>query len=209
MKTIRSMILAILLIAVPTAPSFADRGDDAESFIQTLNDEALSLVTDESLDFQGRLDRFATMLDQNFDLPWIGQFVLARYWRLATPEQRTAYLELFRDTIVYTYTRRFKDYGGQQIRTTGNQESKNGRFVFVKSEIFDPNGAGKPINLVWRILPLEKGEFRIVDLIIEGVSLGVTQRNEYASVIQRGGGNVQVLIDAMQKNVADLKRSES
>ena len=135
--------------------------------------------------------------------------MLARYWRLATPEQRSAYLDLFRDTIVYTYTRRFKDYGGQSIRTTGNQESKNGRFVFVKSEIFDPSGAGKPISLVWRILPLDKGEFRIVDVIIEGVSLGVTQRNEYASVIQRGGGNVQVLIDAMQKNVADLKKSES
>jgi phospholipid transport system substrate-binding protein len=140
----------------------------------------------------------------NFDVPWIGQFVLGRYWRLATPEQREAYLKLFSDVIVFTYVRRFDDYESQQLQVLGHRDDGKD-FILVDSRIHKPGTSAGAVGVVWRVLPVGDGQ-RIVDVVIEGVSMSITQRNEYASVIQRNGGSVQSLIDALKENVDRLRQ---
>lgn len=192
-----------------SGPGVAGQSDDgarAEAFITVLSTKALALVADKSLDREVRRQRFANLLEQGFDMPWIGQFVLGRNWNLANPEQRADYLKLFKAIIVFTYSRRFDDYSGQQVAVTGHKFAKR-KYVFVTSKIFDPQRAGSTINVTWRLLP-DKESFKIVDVVIEGVSMGVTQRNEYASVIQRNGGKIASLIEAMRENLAKLQRND-
>lgn len=182
-----------------------DKGKRAEAFIETLSAKAIDLVSNQTMSDEAKRAGFAKLLSDGFDMDWIGQFVLGRNWNLATPEQRTEYLALFEQIIVFTYSKRFKDYSGQQVRVTGHELS-NRQYVFVNSQIYDPARAGTAINVTWRLLPKDDGH-RIVDVMIEGVSMGITQRNEYASVIQSKGGRIAGLIDAMRANLDKLRSS--
>ena len=78
------------------------------------------------------------------------------------------------------------------------------RFTLVHSEIVDPSGK-PPVRVDWRLLK-PKDEFKIIDVVIEGVSMAITQRQEYASVIQRSGGKLEGLTNALSKRLAILKQ---
>jgi phospholipid transport system substrate-binding protein len=199
-------VFALIIVATVLLHGHAyasDKGKRAEDFIGTLSSKAIALVSKKDTDPDVRREGFAALLKDGFDMAWIGQFVLGRNWNLATPEQRTEYLDLFEKIIVYTYSKRFSDYSGQQVRLTGHQLGKR-NYVFVKSQIFDPLRAGSSINVTWRLLPKNES-FKIVDVVIEGVSMGISQRNEYNSVIQRNGGKIAALIEAMRENLVKLR----
>ena len=138
-------------------------------------------------------------------MPWIGRFVLGRNWNAATPQQREDYLNLFQEIIAITYSKRFVDYSGHKIEVTGHRFSKR-KYIFVKSKIYNPKNKTANINVTWRLLP-KNLSFKIVDVVIEGVSMGVTQRNEYSTVIQRNNGNVSALIQAMRQTLNRLKNT--
>jgi phospholipid transport system substrate-binding protein len=75
----------------------------------------------------------------------------------------------------------------------------------VRSRIFDPERSNIDIDVNWRLVP-SGNSFKIVDIVIEGVSMAVTQRNEYASVLQRNGNSIPALINAMRKSLAKLEK---
>ena len=200
----RPVLLAFFAVVLMCAPAWsASENERAITFIEQMSGSALKLVADKEMATDDRRSEFASLLDANFDMDRIGRFVLGRYWRLATPEQRSAYLGLFRESIVQTYSHRFDDYSGQKFRVLGRREAKS-KFIFINSEIFDPTRPGANVNVLWRVLPTGDS-FRVVDVVIEGISMSVTQRNEYASVIQRNGGEVDALIDALRKNLKKMK----
>ena len=201
---LRAFLLAVVVAAPLCAPAQAsDRGARAEAFIGALTGEALAVIADKTMKRDVRRRRFAELLHRDFDLHWIGRFVLGRNWRAVDDERRAEYLALFAETIVFTYARRFEAYGGQQVRVTGHQEGKRKKHVFVFSEIYHPSGGGA-VALAWRLSPDGEG-FKIVDVAIEGVSMGITQRNEYDSVIQRNGGRIDALLAAMRTNLEKLR----
>ena len=120
---------------------------------------------------------------------------MGRHWRTATKEQRSQYQKLFKKMVIEVYSQRFSDYEGQSIEIkSARPEGKHD--VLVSSMIIPKNG-GK-IRLDWRVRP-KKGKYRVVDVIVEGVSMALTQRSDFASVIQRGGGNVDVLLEHLKK----------
>lgn len=204
MAGLRAFALIIVTTALLVTHAHAsDKGKRAEEFIVSLSTKAIALVSNNEADTETKRRGFSSLLTNGFDMAWIGQFVLGRNWNLATPEQRKEYLRLFEGIIVYTYSKRFNDYSGQQVRVTGHQLGKR-QYVFVKSQIFDPLRAGSSINVTWRMLPKDES-FKIVDVVIEGVSMGVSQRNEYNSVIQRNGGKIAALIEAMRDNLESLR----
>ena len=207
MSRLCAFLFLLLVTAIPvgTAAAAANDGERAETFIERLSSQALEIVTNREKSRDIRREKFAELLNRGFDMAWIGQFVLGRNWNLATPEQRKEYLSLFEDIIVHTYSKRFDDYNGQKIRIIGHQMGKR-QYVFVKSQIFDPERPNATINVIWRLIPRQES-YKIIDVVIEGVSMGVTQRNEYNSVIQRAGGKIDALIDAMRQNLDKLRSS--
>lgn len=197
--TSRSVVLAGLILGLvtfaPQAPASAD--DTARSFVQTLANEALELVVDDRPEADKRED-FAILLDRYFDMRGIAQFLVGRYWRTASEMERDAYYDAFHDSIVTTYTRRFSDYSGQELRVTGSRE--DGRFLLVSSEIVSPDGQGQPVKVDWRLMPQDGRSYKVVDVVIEGVSMSVTQRQEYTSLIQSRGGGLPALTEALNQN---------
>ncbi len=199
----RAFAIVLMLVAAPVAAR-AD-ASEPEKFIHALADRALGLVTDKASSMAERRSRFEELLTETFDMEGIGRFLLGRYWRLATPEEREAYLKAFKDSIVYTYAARFDEYSGQKLAIDGSRE--DGQFTLVSSRIVDPKG-GADVKLEWRLIR-EGDKYKVVDVVIEGVSMSVTQRQEYASVIQSNGGEVKALIKALNDRMARLKSSDS
>ncbi|MEJ0069691.1 MAG: ABC transporter substrate-binding protein [Pseudomonadota bacterium] len=125
------------------------------------------------------------------------RFVLGRYWRTATDPQKAEFLKLFEDMIVKTYNSRFTEYKGELFSVTGTRV--DGDSAMVTTNVVQPNGR-QAVKVDWRVLK-PQGKLKIVDVIIEGVSMSVTQQQEFGSVIQRSGGQIDGLLSTMRERV--------
>jgi phospholipid transport system substrate-binding protein len=157
--------------------------DGAAQFVQSLAAQAISTLSRPNMSLEAREDAFRTLLRQGFDLDFIGRFVAGRYFREMTPEQQADYQRLFGDFVVRTYAGRLGGYSGEQFsvvssRAAGQQD------VLVQSRIDRPSGP--PIGAEWRVRSIS-GAYKIIDITVEGVSMAVTQRAEFDSVLSRGG----------------------
>ncbi len=162
----------------------------ARDFVQSMADRGLQFLSDETMSMTAKKQAFRRLLKDSFDMATIGRFTLGRYWRTATPEQRREYLGLFEEMVVDVYAERFSEYGGQQFETRSFRPDGT-KDTIVTSFIVSPQGPDVQVD--WRVR-YKSGRYRIVDVIVEGVSMSVTQRSDFSSVIQRGGGDVQVLL---------------
>jgi len=164
---------------------------EASSFVASLGAEAISTITAPNLTEGERISRFRTLFVKGFDIPAIARFVLGRYWRSATPEQQQEFMRLFENMVVQTYAQRFREYSGEQLKVNGAREEGDGRAI-VSSQIVQPNG-GQPVRIDWRVAKVGSAN-KVYDVIVEGVSMSVTEQQDFGSVIQRQGSGVDGLI---------------
>lgn len=186
----------VVLLLLPAAGQAATDPTEARTFIIALADRAIAALTPTNITREVREQRCRELLRANFAVETIGQFVLGRYWRSATPEERHDFMTLFENFIVGTYADRFSRYAGQRLEVNDATTEPETGDAIVKSQIERTDGA--PVQVAWRVRQMPEG-LRIVDVIIEGVSMGVTQRSDFASVIRNNGGTVSGLIDQMRK----------
>jgi phospholipid transport system substrate-binding protein len=162
----------------------------AEAFIDRLAQDGIGFLSDVSMSDDGRKGEFRKLLNKNFDLNTIARFTLGRNWKSLSDAQRKEYLSSFKRMIVEVYSRRFSDYQGQKLEVRGSRPEGTSD-VLVKTAIVPPSGPEVAVD--WRVRK-SSGEYKVVDVIVEGVSMAVTQRADFSSVIQRGGGDVNALL---------------
>ena len=90
----------------------------------------------------------------------------------------------------------FSEYEGQEIEVVGSR-AQNERDVLVNSIL--KQASGPDVKVDWRVRQ-RNGKFRVVDIIVEGVSMALTQRSDFSSVIQRGGGDIEALLSHLRKS---------
>jgi len=202
MLTRRLFLVCAALLAMSSwavRPATAQSTDPgATAFIQNLGNEAVSTFSNKSLSRDQALQRFRNLLYQGFDVPYIGRFVLGRHWNQATPQQQNEYQKLFEQLIVKTYADRFVEYSGETFKITGSQPAGEADSM-VSTQIVRPNGP--PVNVEWRVRKRDGGQYKIIDVAVEGVSMGVTQRSEFNSVVQQNGGRIDGLLQALRQKV--------
>jgi phospholipid transport system substrate-binding protein len=190
---------AVMLAALSVTPARA--ADDPAAFIQNLGDQAIQILQNKQLGQKEREAQFNKLFTEGFDVAEIGRFVLGRYWTVATPDQQQQYIKLFGTYVVAVYANRFSQYSGEKFTVAGSQPTPDG--ASVASQIIRPNG-GPPINIVWKIAK-ENGAFKIRDVVAENLSMTITQRAEFASVVERGGGGtagVDALNNTLKQKIA-------
>lgn len=187
------LALATVSWAIPAkaAPS------DPAAFVQDLGDRSIKILQS-STDISTRKAAFSKLFTEGFDVPKIGRFVLGRYWNQATAEQQKEYINVFGQYVVALYAGQFSSYSGEKFKVTGGRPLDGGRAT-VGSQIIRPNG-GPPIGIDWT-LEQEGGSYKIIDVSAENISLTLTKRQEFASVIEQGGG-IQALINLLKQKVA-------
>ncbi len=178
--------------------ALAGKSSPPEAFVENLSKVAIETLSIRDIQQSERNHRFRVLLNQNFDVPTIARFALGRYWRIASTEQQQEYMRLFENVIVGTYSARFSKYSGQKIQVLGSKTEIDS--TIVNSRLINPDGS-EPVKIDWRLKP-DGGNFKITDLIVEGVSLSTTQRSEYASVIERNGGEIESLLKILRKKGA-------
>ena len=162
----------------------------AKDFVEKLANDGIGFLSDDSLSVDQRKVKFKKFLIKNFDMKTIGRFALGRYWKSTSQKEQKEYLTLFEQMIVEVYSKRFSEYNGQSLEVlTARPEGKKDAIV---SSVIVPD-SGPKVRVDWRVR-YKNNSYRVIDIIVEGVSMALTQRSDFASVIQRGGGKVEVLL---------------
>ena len=162
----------------------AVNADAARQMIQNVGAEVLAILRDPALGNQQKFDRLVALLDGPIDLNIIARLILGRHWRSASEAQQAEYLELFRAFALDNLASRLHVYDGQDFEIVGAQ-TVNERDAVVATRV--TGGGRPPLKVDWRVRELDGGDLVAIDVIVEGISLIVTQRSEFSAVIERRG----------------------
>lgn len=131
-----------------------------------------------------------------FDIDYVAKFVLGPYRRRASDEQIDHFKDILENYIVLTYAYRFREFDVEGLYVTGAEEGKRGS-ILVASDL-DLPGDEQSIHIDWKTHKVD-GNWRVIDISIEGLSMVTVQREEYVAVIRHGGGEIDYLIEALEK----------
>lgn len=195
-------LVAALLISQAAVAAQTDAGE----FVKKLGNHAIRVLSVKDITDVERENRFRMLLRQGFDVQRIGRFVLGRYARGVKKAEIDEYNGLFEDLIVATYAARFAEYSGQEFIIKRVAKPKNRGDSIVMSEI-RPSDGGPSIRIDWQVHG-KTDDYKIVDVRVEGVSMSVTQREEFTAVIRKNGGKVDALLGVLRKKTEGLKSKQ-
>ena len=176
-------------IAPSAGPEVIDT-DGAILALKQLSQDAVSILNDAQLSQSIRTAKFHTLMRRDFDIPLMARFALGRHWKRADAQQRTAYVDAFSKFLLHNYASKI---AGSKLACFDVLKAKRAgkRDVMVQSRIVRKNG--QILKLVWRMRQ-RGGQFRVIDVVAEGISLALTKRQEFAAILKANGGKVAPLI---------------
>ena len=192
MQIKKILILALFLSSIN---SFVLASFEAEEkFVSNFADNAISILSNESLNASQKNIQFTELVMSSIDMNLISKFVLSKYWKLATDDQKKAYLAAFKQYFISSYANKLDQYSGEKVVIVSSNAAK--KFVIVKSNIVRDGTDTLKIELDWRLLTRDS-QTKIIDLSIEGISLIIAQREEFQSFLANNDNNLDALINKL------------
>lgn len=187
-------LLATLALAtgLSAGPALAQNADTAKGLVASTIDEVLALVNAPG-NAASKASRLRQIMDSRASMPAIARAAAGTAWRQMNAQQQAQFVDAFSDYVSTIYARRFQEYNGQQIRVERVRDAGQ-KGLLVQSLV--ANG-GAPIVVEWLVSD-RSGQTAINDIIIEGVSLVLTQRQEIAQMFAARGNDVDKLIQALK-----------
>ena len=191
----KNFFIIIFFILAIAQKSFA-YSSDPKQFIQEIVDEAKKVLVDSnSKEFKTK--KLSEMALKTVDIKGIAFYTLGKYRKELNDEQLKEYLGLFEKYFLKTFASRLTDYSDPKIDVI-SAEVKNPKYTIVKSVLLATDK--KPaVSIEWRVYTKNPDKPLIRDLIIEGLSLARTQKEEFASVIESNNGDVKKLFITLQE----------
>ena len=193
---------ALMLLASPIR---AAEPENAATFLRHLGDRAIENFADEELSLAEREARFRRMLEDNFAMRRLSRFILGRYWRVASEDKRLEFQETLQKVLAQRFLPMFQEYTHDdfQVKSAQRDPDTVGAYI-VTTRIQEPSN-DRMITANWRVRERDDRVtgFQIFDVRAEGVSMAITLRSEYNSVIERNGGSVAALVDQMKKRLGE------
>jgi phospholipid transport system substrate-binding protein len=193
------LTFAAVSALLPLSAAHAQSSDKASAFVKSTGDRLVAIVNGPGAAGTKR-SAMTQILNADVDVDGIGRFCLGRFWRTATPEQQKQYLALFHEVLVTNITAKLGEYQGVTF-TMGRSKPQDEEAV-VSTTVVRPNNA--PTAVDW-IIANPSADPKIIDVVAEGTSLRLTQRQDYASYLAHNNSNVDVLIAAMKNQVSQAK----
>ena len=198
MKKLIAFMMGLLLWG-----TVAKAENPAIDFVNRLSENIINDVLTADVSQDEKLTRFRAEFTEALDLKNIGQFVLGIYWRKATPTEKEAFLQAFMDFATKSWADRFDSYQGQKIVFSGVRNADKNQ-LYVDSTIQN----NPPVEVIWRLKQKDNG-YRIIDIIVEGVSMAMSYRNEYSAFLQTHGGSVAALTQELKTKSENFKWGDS
>tara|TARA_B110000263_G_scaffold250146_1_gene270861 strand:+ start:4450 stop:5082 length:633 start_codon:yes stop_codon:yes gene_type:complete len=192
---------ALFMLVVFMGPTKANHHlSKSSDFVQSLADRAVTALTTDGITMDTRRRQFRDVIRQSFAIDSIARFALGRYWRRATEENRIEYLKLFEDLIVITWADQFSTYAGENLKVQESLDaasSQNKVEVAIVRSIWSIDRQTK-IHVDWRVAS-QGNIYKVTDVMIEGISIARTKRDEFASVIRRNNNEISALLEVLRE----------
>ena len=199
----RGLLAAVILTGLLlTGPARA--GETPAETVQTVNDALLHVMKNaEALGFQGRQAYLTPVLTETFDLPAMARLAAGRYWDRFDNDEKRNLVTYFTDLSISTFAARFDGYSGETWQIEGTSEAPRGGTI-VENRLITGRGEIFAINYLMR--QTESGDWRIIDVYLDGnISELALRRSEFNSVLRNGG--VDHLLDQIAQQVGRLSNT--
>lgn len=186
--------VAQLAAIAPAAGPETVNPEHAIVALKRLSNDAVGILTDGQLNQAQKITKFHGLMAREFDIPLMARFALGRHWKRADADQRSAYVDAFSKFLLHNYAPKIA--GAKVVSFDVISARRAGkRDVMVQSRI--AQGSGQVLKLVWRMRQ-RNGQYRVIDVVAEGISLALTKRQEFAAILKANGGKVAPLIDRLR-----------
>lgn len=190
------LTLAAASALLPLSARAQGAAEKAAPFIKSVGDRLVAVVNGPGTAASKRT-AMTKILNADVDVDGIGRFCLGRFWHQATPEQQKQYLALFHEVLVTNITAKLGDYQG--VSFAMGRSRLQGDEAVVSTTVLRPNNP--PTAVDW-IVTNPSTDPKIVDVVAEGTSLRLTQRQDYASYLVHNNNSVGALIAALKNQIS-------
>ena len=184
-RKLRAPALAVagtLLIAGFIPPVAAEQSP--RDVVQSTSDQVLAVLAEKDLSKEARRDKVRTIVLRSVDFETLSRLVLARNWTRFSPAQQQEFMQEFQDHLAATYGRRLDDYRNEKVTIVGDRQEPNGDWT-VQTKILR-GGGSNDINVDYR-LRQSNGEWKVIDFIVEEVSMVANFRSQFQDIVASGG----------------------
>jgi len=182
-RLVAALSLALFVGLFAPASDAGAVNDDAAHYIEGIAKQALATISNSKNSKAQKQAALDKLFKNSVDIPWVGRFVLGRFWKQATDDQKSRYMREYEKFLISHYTSRFTDYTSGTFTITGTRDDGENEYT-VSMELKGSKKNDEPVLVDYRVRR-EGGNFEIFDVIVEGVSLITTQRSEFSAVVSQ------------------------
>ena len=193
MKITKNIVVAILLSLFFLNSSFAKNPSD---FIQEITDNASNILSS-NLSKNEKQNKLKDIADSAVDIRGIGFYTLGKFRKSLSDDKKKEYSILFKKYFLKSFSSRLVEYSNPKI-TVVSKEVLNEKYTMVSSILAATNDRPE-IKIDWRVYTKNPSKPLIRDLIIEGLSLARTQKEEFASIISSNDNNIEALFKTLEQ----------
>jgi phospholipid transport system substrate-binding protein len=186
------VFLVLATFCIIASPANASK-EEAGVFVETLAKDVIAMIGNKSLSKDDKRDKLESIFGKHVDIDWIAQFVLGKHWRAATDEQKKKYLVNYHKFLLLNYTSNFENFADTRFEIEKSEAgNKAGEYV-IGMVLKRPNQ--QDLKVDYRLREDGNSNYKVIDIVAEGISLITSQRSEFNSVVTRNG--LDYLIDQL------------
>tara|TARA_B100001059_G_scaffold228031_1_gene258582 strand:- start:5 stop:604 length:600 start_codon:yes stop_codon:yes gene_type:complete len=189
MKKINTYLISFFLIFQSSLWAYSS---DPKNFIDELVNDAISKLSDKNLTKEQKANFVEEIALENVDINALGLYTLGELRKSSSQDDISRYQKSFQQYFLKSLTSRLTDYSSSKFEILG-EDKKSANYTIVNSKI-SPIDGGPEIKIDWRIYTKNPEKPLIRDLIVEGLSLARTQKEEFASILNSNNNDIQQLI---------------
>ena len=193
MKILKNFFVSILILLFLINNSWSKT---ATEFIDSLSSEATNILSSK-LSEDEKIIRLKKIGEKSVDIEGVGLYTLGKYRKILNDSQKEQYKELFRNYFLKSFSGRLVGYTDAKIAVL-SEEIKNEKYTIVYTKLIGTSERPE-IKIDWRVYTKDPENPLIRDLIIEGLSLARTQKEEFNSIIANNDGNIEALFENLNK----------
>ncbi len=192
--------LFLILILVFFHTSLFAYSSDPKEFIAELINDAIEKLSDKNLNKDQKAEFISKVALENVDINALGLYTLGELRKSSKKEEIARYQEVFELYFLKSLTSRLSDYSSSKFDIV-NAEKKSSNYTIVSSKVLPING-NPEIKIDWRVYTKNPEKPLIRDLIVEGLSLARTQKEEFASILSSNNNDINILISKLEEFIS-------
>jgi len=192
----------LVIVFLTVQSSLLAYSSNPKEFVDELVNDAISNLSDKNLSKNEKADFIKKIALENVDIGALGLYTLGELRKSSNEADIKMYQKSFEKYFLKSLTSRLTDYSSSKFEVVG-EEKKSATYTIVSSKVLPVDGNSPEIKIDWRIYTKNQDKPLIRDLIVEGLSLARTQKEEFASILSSNNNDIKILISKLEEFVSN------